>query len=139
MKCTSSAACKFHSANKLLSSSRHKESHGFVEITSVSNLPVLRRNGGVRILLDFSDAVDVSAYFRPFDEMPSDEANKNPSSTMDGEAHGPGDDATVWELPVFLRNGWDPMGHDSNHADLTPCLRSGSSFDVALPKRTSRL
>lgn len=106
---------------------------------SVSCLPVLRREGGVPILLDFTDAVDLSAYFQPFDDTSTDEANKAPSSNVDVEVHGSGDDATVRELPAFQRNGWDPMGLDSSHVDLTPYLHSGTSFDVTVTKRTSRL
>lgn len=82
------------------------------------------------LYFDFTDAVDLSAYFQPFDETPSDEANKTSSSIVEGEAHGSGDDGTIRELPVFRRNGGDPMDLNLSHVDLTPYLHSGTSINI---------
>jgi hypothetical protein len=124
---------------RLPSSSQDGEAHGLVEGASVSNLPELRRYGGVPILLEFGEAIDLSPYFQSFHDASSDEANKTPSSTVDGKAHGSGDDATVSDLPEFRRNGGDPMGRDFSDVDLTPYLFDDTFFTVAFAKRTSRL
>jgi hypothetical protein len=75
---------------------------------AVSFVPELQRDGGVPILLKVE--FDSDAHFRPFYDESSVEPNKTPSTTVNGAAHGSGDDATVRELPVFHRDGWDAMG-----------------------------
>jgi hypothetical protein len=119
MKCKSLAACKLQSANKLPLFSRDADTHCFVGGASVSGLPLLQRGGGVPILLEVP--LDRDAFFRPFHDTSSDDANKTPSSTVDGEAHGSGGDA-VREHPVFHRSRWDPMGHDWKGRCLSPAL-----------------
>lgn len=106
----------------------HRDDHD-----TMSGLPLLQRDGGVPILLDFSNA-----FFRSFDDTTSDEANNTPSSTVDGEAHSSGDDA-VREHPIFHRDGWDPMGLNSSNVDLAPYLYSGTPFNAVSTTRTSRL
>jgi hypothetical protein len=110
----------------------HRDAHA-----TVSGLPLLRRGGGVPILLEIP--LDRDASFRPFRDTSSDDAKKTPSTTVDGKAHGSGDD-TVRELPVFHRDGWDPMGHDfSNHVVLPLYMYYDEPRNAALTKRTSHL
>ena len=70
----------------------------------VSDVPLLQQ--GVPTPLEI--LLDCDASFRPFRDTSSDDANKTLSATVDGKAHGSGDD-TVNELPVFHRDGWDVM------------------------------
>jgi hypothetical protein len=58
---------------------------------------------------------------------------------VDGEPHGTGDDSTARDVPLFRRNGGDPIDCDLRNVDLALYLHSDTSFDVALTKRMSRL
>lgn len=81
-----------------------------------------------------------SAYLKTFDDMPSDEVNKKPSSAVDGEPHGTGDDSTARDLPLFRCNRGDPIVLDVS-LDLSPYFQPfhDTSSVVAATKRTSRL
>jgi hypothetical protein len=50
------------------------------QFASVSSLPGFRRHGGYSILLDFGDAIDLTAYLQPFLVAPSDVAFGDMSS-----------------------------------------------------------
>ena len=88
-------------------------------------------------LLLLEDEFDSEAHFRPLYDESSDDANKTPSTTVNGAAHGSGDDANVGEHPVFHRDGWDAMGDDPT--DLALDMYQETSHNAALMKRTSRL
>jgi hypothetical protein len=102
---------------------------------AVSFVPELQRNGGVPILLEVE--FDCDAHFRAFYDESSAESNKTLSTTVDGQAHGSGDDASVRELAVFHRDGWDAMGDDP--VDLALYMYHDTSYNAALMERTSRL
>lgn len=105
--------------------------------TAVSSVPEPQRGGGVRLFAEIE--YDCEAYFQPFYDESSVEASTTLSTTVDGKAHGSGDDDAVREVPVFQRDGWDPMGHDlSADIDLGLYLHSDTSSDFPT-KRTSRL
>ena len=102
----------------------HRDDHA-----TVSSLPLL-----------LEVPLDCGPYFRPFHDTSCDEVNKTPSTTVDGKAHGSGDDEAVRDLSTFGRGGWDPMGYDfSDHIDLSLYMHFDTSCNAALMKRTSRL
>lgn len=72
--------------------SRDDAAQGYAQGGSVSCLPRFRREGGVPILLDFTNAV-----FQSFEDTSSDDANKTPSATVDGNAHS-GVSTTLFSL-----------------------------------------
>jgi hypothetical protein len=166
-KSTSFPVYKSQSANKSLSSSIDSEAHGSGgdatdrdllgfdkagwkplweaaipyephrdDHATVSSLPLLQRGGGVPILLQVP--FDCDPCFRPFHDTSSDDVNKTPSTTVDGKAHGSGDDI-VRELPVFHRDGWDPIGHDFSNHVVSLYMHYDEPRNAALMKRTSRL
>jgi len=113
------------------------EPHRYDHAT-VSGLPLLRRGGGVPILLEVP--FDCDPYFRPFHDISSDGANKTSSTTVDRKAHGSGDDDTVRDLPAFRCSGGDPISCDfSDHVDLSFHMYHNTSCNPAFTKRTSRL
>jgi hypothetical protein len=95
--CTSPAACKPQSTNRCQFRG-DEAAHGFVQGASFSCLPRLRREGGVPILLDFTNAV-----FQSFEDTSSDKAKNISSSTVGGMS------AAVSFVPELQRNGGAPI------------------------------